>query len=73
MLVHRGLGDPHAARRFLHPSLDDLHDPAALRDLPQAIERLQQAIRGRERILIYGDYDVVPELEARPFFHLSRD
>ena len=58
VLTHRGLGDPAAARRFLQPSLGDLHDPQALRDMPQAIARLGQAIRGREGILIYGDYDV---------------
>ena len=58
VLVHRGLADPAAARRFLKPSFDDLHDPLALRDMPAAIERLARAIRGCERILIYGDYDV---------------
>jgi single-stranded-DNA-specific exonuclease len=58
VLVHRGLSDPAAAARFLRPSLDDLHDPLAMRDMPRAIERLQAAIRNREKILIYGDYDV---------------
>ena len=58
VLVQRGLGNPAAAWRFLHPSFEDLHDPLALRDMPAAIERLTRAIRGREKILIYGDYDV---------------
>jgi single-stranded-DNA-specific exonuclease len=58
VLVRRGLGDPGCARRFLAPSLDELHDPFALRDMPRALDRLQKAIRGREPILIYGDYDV---------------
>ena len=57
-LVNRGLADPDAARRFLAPSLEDLHDPMTMRDMPQAVERLQRAIRLREKILIYGDYDV---------------
>jgi len=57
-LVHRGLADPDAARRFLAPSLDDLHDPMTMRDMPQAVERLLRAIHEREKILIYGDYDV---------------
>ena len=57
-LVHRGLGDATRARRFLAPSLDELHDPFALRDMKRALDRLQEAIRGGERILIYGDYDV---------------
>jgi single-stranded-DNA-specific exonuclease len=58
VLVHRGLSDPAAAARFLRPSLDDLHDPLVMRDMPRAIERLQAAISNREKILIYGDYDV---------------
>jgi single-stranded-DNA-specific exonuclease len=58
MLVSRGLADPAAARRFLHPSLEQLHNPLGLRDMARALERLQKAIRDRERILIYGDYDV---------------
>ncbi|MGA3237936.1 MAG: single-stranded-DNA-specific exonuclease RecJ [Bryobacteraceae bacterium] len=57
-LVNRGLADPDAARRFLAPSLEDLHDPLTMRDMPQAVERLLRAIRSREKILIYGDYDV---------------
>ncbi|MDR3702129.1 MAG: single-stranded-DNA-specific exonuclease RecJ [Candidatus Sulfopaludibacter sp.] len=58
VLAARGLGDPASARRFLHPSLDDLLDPLALRDMPVAIERIRRAIAGSEKILIYGDYDV---------------
>jgi single-stranded-DNA-specific exonuclease len=58
VLVHRGLADPDAAHRFLHPSLAHLHDPLTIRDMPQAVERLRAAIRGGEKILIYGDYDV---------------
>jgi single-stranded-DNA-specific exonuclease len=57
-LVNRGLADPDAARRFLAPSIEDLHDPMTMRDMPQAVERLLRAIRLREEILIYGDYDV---------------
>jgi single-stranded-DNA-specific exonuclease len=58
VLVHRGLGDAPRARCFLAPSLDELHDPFALRDMQRALERLQKAIAAREQILIYGDYDV---------------
>jgi len=58
VLAARGYTDPESARRFLHPSLADLHDPFALRDMEPAIERLRAAIAGREQILIYGDYDV---------------
>ncbi len=58
VLVHRGFSDPEAARRFLHPAFEELHDPLAMRDMPAAIERIARAIREREPILIYGDYDV---------------
>ncbi len=58
ILVHRGLGEPDAARRFLKPSLDDLHDPLTMRDMPRAVARLREAIREGQKILIYGDYDV---------------
>jgi single-stranded-DNA-specific exonuclease len=58
ILVHRGLGEPDAAQRFLKPSLDDLHDPLTMRDMPRAVARLREAIREGQKILIYGDYDV---------------
>src|SRR5262249_53144864 len=46
------------ARRFLAPSMEHLHDPGLLAGMPQAVERLRQAIERGEKILIYGDYDV---------------
>src|SRR5438874_481989 len=58
VLVHRGFADADSAGRFLHPSLDELHDPLLMRDMPAALERLERAIRAGEKILIYGDYDV---------------
>ena len=58
MLLRRGLGDAACAQRFLKPALEELNDPCAMRDMPQALERLQHAIAAGERILIYGDYDV---------------
>jgi single-stranded-DNA-specific exonuclease len=58
LLVLRGLADPDEARRFLAPSLADLHDPWRLADMEAATERLLTAIARRERIAIHGDYDV---------------
>ncbi|MBZ5594871.1 MAG: single-stranded-DNA-specific exonuclease RecJ [Acidobacteriia bacterium] len=58
VLYGRGLQDAVTARHFLCPSLDDLHDPLKLRGMDCALERLTRAIRNREQILIYGDYDV---------------
>jgi single-stranded-DNA-specific exonuclease len=58
VLFARGFRDPDSARRFLSPSLDDLHNPLAMRGMDCALERLMRAIRDHEKILIYGDYDV---------------
>ena len=58
VLHGRGYHDAAAARRFLCPSLDDLHDPLGLRGMDCAVERLTRAIGNHEKILIYGDYDV---------------
>ena len=58
LLCIRGLDETDRARRFLSPSLADLHDPLALADMPAAVERILGAIARRERIAIHGDYDV---------------
>ena len=58
LLTLRGLGEPEAAHRFLHPSLDHLHDPARMLGMEAAVRRIVQAIEHKEKILIYGDYDV---------------
>jgi single-stranded-DNA-specific exonuclease len=58
LLCIRGLGDLNQARRFLSPSLDDLHDPFALIGMQPAVDRILGAIERRERIAIHGDYDV---------------
>ncbi|HEX2460545.1 MAG TPA: single-stranded-DNA-specific exonuclease RecJ [Vicinamibacterales bacterium] len=58
LLCIRGLGDLDGARRFLSPSLDDLHDPFRLADMAPAVDRIQTAIARHERVAIHGDYDV---------------
>jgi len=58
LLCIRGLGDLEEARRFLSPSLDDLHDPFRLTDMAPAVERILGAIARSERIAVHGDYDV---------------
>lgn len=58
VLCSRGFGNESAARAFLQPSLADLHPCGGLRDMDKAIARLRRAISEREKILIYGDYDV---------------
>jgi len=58
LLVLRGVTDPESARRFLNPTLDQLHDPFLLADMKPAVARLRRALEQGEKILIYGDYDV---------------
>ncbi|MEZ5354420.1 MAG: single-stranded-DNA-specific exonuclease RecJ [Bryobacteraceae bacterium] len=58
ILIKRGYGDAEAAHRFLHPSLDAMHDPRLLAGMEAAAPRLARAVREKEPILLYGDYDV---------------
>jgi single-stranded-DNA-specific exonuclease len=58
VLVNRGVQDPAAAERFLAPTLRGLHPPEGLADMGRAVERLLEALRKGDRILVYGDYDV---------------
>src|SRR5258706_7272521 len=58
LLCQRGLADPELAERFLHPSLDHLHDPMLLADMGVAVERIMGALARKEKIAIHGDYDV---------------
>jgi single-stranded-DNA-specific exonuclease len=58
LLCIRGHDDIDRARKFLSPSLDDLHDPFALADMTPSVERILGAIARHERIAIHGDYDV---------------
>ena len=58
LLLERGIRDAAAARRFFHPQLSELHDPFLMNDMQTAVERINTALAGKERILVYGDYDV---------------
>jgi single-stranded-DNA-specific exonuclease len=58
LLVQRGIEEPEAAQRFLHPELAHLHDPFQMRGMKTALDRLEAAIERKEKVLIYGDYDV---------------
>jgi len=58
IVSRRGVVSADDFRRFAAPSLDDLHDPAGIHGMPAACERIERAVRDRETILIYGDYDV---------------
>ena len=58
LLRQRGIRTVGEAKRFFRPSLLDLHDPFLMDGMEVAIRRINQALGGKERILVYGDYDV---------------
>jgi len=58
LLVQRGIITEQEVRQFLNPNLRDLHDPFLYPDMQKAVDRLNRALGNKERILIYGDYDV---------------
>ena len=58
LLISRGLYTAAEARSFIRPQLSGLHDPFLMKDMTEAEARLSEAIAGKQRILIYGDYDV---------------
>lgn len=58
LLVKRGVTTECAAKRFFRPQLADLINPFVMKDMDIAIERLNDAMGRKERILVYGDYDV---------------
>jgi single-stranded-DNA-specific exonuclease len=58
LLAQRSITTFEAARQFFRPQMRDLHNPFLMKDMEFAVERLDVAIRRKERILLYGDYDV---------------
>ncbi len=58
LLVGRGIDEPETALKFLSPSIADLHDPLQMSGMKVALDRLEAALERKEKILIYGDYDV---------------
>lgn len=58
LLVQRGIDTVEKADKFFKPSLADLHDPFLMKDMDKAVERVERAVRNREKIMVYGDYDV---------------
>ena len=58
LLIKRGIDTPAKAQKYFRPQLGDLHDPFLMNDMDIAVDRLNKAMGRKERILIYGDYDV---------------
>lgn len=58
ILLNRGITTFDEARRFFRTEWEDLHDPLLMKDMDKAVERVKAALNHKERIFIYGDYDV---------------
>src|SRR5689334_21653234 len=58
LLVNKNIKTFEEAKKFFRPTITDLHDPFLMKDMDKAIDRIEKAIAGGEKILIYGDYDV---------------
>lgn len=58
LLIRRGISTESAAKRFFRPQLADLINPFLMKDMDVAVDRLNDAMGRKERILVYGDYDV---------------
>jgi single-stranded-DNA-specific exonuclease len=58
ILVERGIDTFEKAKQFFRPQLSDLHDPFLMKDMDKAVNRILCAIEKKEKILVFGDYDV---------------
>jgi single-stranded-DNA-specific exonuclease len=58
VLINRGITDTQSASVFLRPKLTQLIDPAQMPGIDPAVQRLKQAVKNKEKITVYGDYDV---------------
>ncbi|MDP8266057.1 MAG: single-stranded-DNA-specific exonuclease RecJ [Candidatus Aceula meridiana] len=58
LLINRGIESPQEAKDFLSGDVSGLHDPFLLKDMDKAVARINQAKQNKERVLIFGDYDV---------------
>ena len=58
LLQERGINTAKEAKRFFRPQLSELHDPYLMDNMQKAVDRLNMAMGLKERVLVYGDYDV---------------
>ena len=58
LLVLRGITSVEETKKFFNPSMSDLHDPFIMQDMDKAVNRLNKALGRKEKIMVYGDYDV---------------
>ena len=58
LLVQKEITDFNQAKSYFRPNLSELHDPFLMKDMDKAVQRLAQALKNQEKVLVYGDYDV---------------
>ena len=68
ILVYRGITDFEVAKDFYRPSLEKLHDPWLMKDMNKAVARIENAISQKEKILVFGDYDVDGTTSVASFY-----
>ncbi|WP_433896119.1 single-stranded-DNA-specific exonuclease RecJ [Sphingobacterium mizutaii] len=73
LLINREVETFDQAKDFFRPSLDHLHDPFLMKDMDRAIDRIERAIGNKEKILIYGDYDVDGTTAVSVVYSFFRD
>ena len=73
LLVQRGIHEYEQSKQFFRPTLDQLHDPFLMKDMDKAVERLNDALFKKEKVLIYGDYDVDGTTSVALLYQFLRD
>ncbi|MBL7789816.1 MAG: single-stranded-DNA-specific exonuclease RecJ [Chitinophagales bacterium] len=73
LLIQRGITTYQEAKDFFRPQLDMLHDPFLMKDMDKAVTRIKSAIENKERILVYGDYDVDGTTSVALFYQFIHD
>jgi single-stranded-DNA-specific exonuclease len=73
ILVQRKIHTYEQAKAFFRPSLNDLHDPYLMKDMHKAVDRIIQAVERKEKVLIYGDYDVDGTTSVATMFQFLSD
>src|SRR5436190_19954760 len=58
ILVQRDVETFEQSKKYFRPELSDLHDPWLMKDMDKAVERIISAVNKKEKLLVFGDYDV---------------
>ncbi len=73
LLVERGISSIDEAEKFFHPSVKDMHSPFLMPDMDKAVERLNRAMGSKEKIMVYGDYEMNGTTAVALVYHYMRN